>query len=112
MNYSTEQVINGLINYADSEVMIKLPTTSKWIMGTAIGVMSNKTSKIIDKLKDNPIVDILGIVDENGNIDIDTLIQAMKESASKYGNVTVEVPLVGKLTFTSNDFDMLRSYIQ
>lgn len=112
MNYSTEQVINGIINYADNEVMHKLPTTGKWIMGTVIGIASNKASKVIDNLKSNPIIVALDIIDENGNIDADTLLQAMKESANHYGNVTLEVPMVGKLTFSSSDIDMLKSYIQ
>ena len=110
--YSTEQIVNGIINYADSEVMHKLPTTGKWVIGTAIGIASNKASKIIDNLKSNPIVVALDIIDENGNIDVDTVLQAMKQSADHYGNVSLEVPMVGKLTFSSSDIDMLKSYIQ
>lgn len=112
MNYSTEQVIKGLINYADNEVMVKLPMSGKWIMGTVIGVAANKTGNIINGLKSNSIINMLGIIDEDGNIDIDTLITSMKQSADRYGKLTVEIPLVGSMTFSSSDIDRLRSYIQ
>lgn len=111
MSYSAEQVINGIINYADAEVMGKLPTSGKWVMGTAIGLATNKAGNVIDTLRDNMIVKMLGIVDEEGNVDVDTLISAMKDAANKYGKLVVEVPLVGKLTFATSDIDSLRNYI-
>lgn len=112
MNYSTEQVVRGLISYADNEVMAKLPVSGKWIMGTAVGLAANKTSNIIDTLKNNTVVNMLGIMDENGNMDVDALINAMREAADKYGKLTVQVPMIGSLTFSSADIDKLRSYIQ
>ena len=111
MNYSTDQVIRGIINYADDEVITKLPTAGKWIVGTVIGVASNKTAQVMESLKKNSVVNMLGILDENDNIDVDSLIIAMKSAADKYGNVTLDVPMVGRLTFTSSDLDRLRSYI-
>jgi len=112
MNYSKDRVIDGLMNYADSEIMVKLPTSGKWIMGTALNVVSQKTNQIFDSLQSNPIVSTLDIIDQDGCIDIDTLILAMRSSAERYGNLSVDVPLIGKITFTSSDFDRLRSYIQ
>lgn len=111
MSKNAEQVINGLIRYADSEIMGKLPTSGKWLMGTAITLATNKASNMIDVLMKNSIVKALGIVDENGMIDTDVLIDAMKSAADKYGKVSVDVPLVGKLTFSSTDIDVLRQYL-
>lgn len=108
---NSDQVINGLIKYADAEIMGKLPTTGKWIAGTAIGIASNRANQIVDVLKENTIVRMLGIIDEKGDIDVDTLINAMKESANKYGKLTVDVPMIGRLTFSSSDVDMLRNYM-
>lgn len=48
--YNADQVLNGLISYADSEIMGKLPTSGKWIMGTAIGLASNKAQTVINAL--------------------------------------------------------------
>lgn len=112
MNHTPEQVINGLISYADNEIMNKLPTSGKWIMGTAIGLASNKVSNVVDSLVNNSIVKMMGIVDDDGRIDTEALIEAMKMSADKYGKITFDVPMVGKLTFSSADIDSLRTYIR
>lgn len=111
MTYSSDVVIQGIINYADNEIMNKLPTSGKWIVGTAMGLGSGKLIKVLDEVKDNKIVKMLDIVDENGNIDVDSLISAMKEAANKYGKMTVEIPMVGRLSFSSSDIDDLRRYI-
>lgn len=111
MNYTAEQVMNGLVNYADNEVMSKLPTSGKWIAGTMMGIATTKTGHLIDSLRDNTIVNMLGIIDENGLIDVDTLIEAMKLSADKYGKIMIDIPLVGKLGFTSDDVIKLRTFI-
>lgn len=112
MSYSTDQVVRGIINYADNEVMVKLPTTAKWVMGTIIGIASTKSTQVIENLKHNPIVNALGVVDEAGNIDVDTIILSMKDAAEKYGNLTLDVAMLGKMTFSAADIDRLRSYIQ
>lgn len=111
MNYTSEQIINGLLNYADTEVMTKLPTSGKWVMGTAIMLASNKIPIIVDNLKESPVVKMLGIVDEEDNIDADALINAMRSASEKYGSMTLDVPLVGRLTFNSNDIERLKTYL-
>lgn len=111
MKYSTDQVINGLIAYADSEIMGKLPTTGQWVMGTALGLASNKVGSALDVLKGNTIVQMLGIIDEDGMVDVDALTDAMKKSADKYGKITVDIPLVGRLSFSSTDVENLKRYI-
>lgn len=112
MGYNTEQVIRGLIQYADNEVMSKLPMSGKWIAGTAISLATNKTANIINALRDNTIVNMLGLIDEENNIDVDALINAMKSAADKYGKLTVNIPMMGSMTFSSSDIDRLRTYIQ
>lgn len=111
MKYSADQVVNGIINYADNEIMAKLPTSGKWIVGTAIGLASNKATHMIDSLKDNMVVKALDVIDDDGMIDVDALISAMRSSADRYGKLTVEVPMIGRLSFTASDVDSLRSYI-
>lgn len=111
MNHTPKEVINGLANYMDAEVMNKLPSSGKWIMGTVITLASSKAENAIDILSDNPIVQMLDLIDEDGNIDTDSLINAMKTSADKYGNMSVAVPMIGEMTFSSKDIDKLKQYI-
>lgn len=109
--YTVERVMQGLSNYIDAEVMDKLPSSGRFVMGTVMGMANGKAHTVVEQLKENPVVSMLGIVDESDHIDAEALIEAMRTSADKYGSIMLEVPLVGRLTFTSTDIDHLRSYI-
>lgn len=111
MKYNADQIMQGIMNYADSEVINKLPTAGKWVVGTAIGLATTRANNVVDAIQTNAIAKAFGIVDENGLIDIDALMSAMKNSADRYGKISVEVPLIGKLSFSSADVDTLRNYI-
>lgn len=111
MKYTADQVMRGIVDYVDAEIMGKLPTSGKWIMGTAIGVATSKAASVAEMLKDNAIAKMLDVVDEDGNIEVDELMTALKSSAEKYGNLSVDVPLMGRMTFSSADVDRLKSYI-
>lgn len=112
MKLNAEQVIQGVVNYADNEVMAKLPTSGKWVVGTAMYIASNKAHNVVDTLSNNMIVKMLGVVDDDGMIDTDMLITAMKTAADKYGNLSVDVPMIGRLTFSSSDIDNLGLYMR
>lgn len=111
MNYSVDQVVKGISNYADNEVMGKLPTSGKWILGTVITLAINNAYNIVDSLQHNPIMQMIGAIDEDGLINVDEIINAMREAADRYGNVVVNVPMLGSMTFSSADVERLRSYI-
>lgn len=111
MTYTSEQIINGLMSYAEAEVMGKLPTAGKWIMGTAIVLAANKMPQVAKEFVNHPLVRMLGVVDEDEKIDADAMLQAMRTAADKYGSMTLDVPMVGKLTFSVDDVDRLKAYI-
>lgn len=112
MKYSADSLVRGLMDYADAEIMGKLPTSGKWVVGTAIGLANNKVTDVIEALRTNTIAHMLGIMDEDGMVDVDALIDAMKSSADKYGKLVVEVPLIGRLSFSSDDINNLRNFIR
>lgn len=112
MKLTAEQMLNGLVQYADREVLNNLPTTGKWILGTGIGIAMARANEIVIELKDNSIVKAMGIVDEAGMFDEDLIIQHMKESARRYGKMEIQIPLVGKLTFDETDIDSLKNYFE
>lgn len=108
---STDQIMRGIVNYIDSEVMSKLPASNRWLVGTMVVLANNKTANVVESLKENSLVKAFGIVDDSGNVDVDALITAMKESINRYGNIVIDIPAVCKLTFDSHDLDRLEAYI-
>ena len=75
-----------------------------------MSLLIKKSGAILDSYKDNQLVKILGIMDSEGNVDIDVLAEELKKNIPK-GGVRVDIPIIGVLTFKENDVDKLYEYI-
>ena len=110
MLYTSEQVTKGIISYIDNEVIAKLPTTGKILAGTAVALAVRNNSTLLNNAwefgKD------LGVVNSDGLMDVDQLTNVLRENANRYGAIVMEYPLIGKLTFTADDVDIARRYIE
>lgn len=106
------KIEQGVAAYIDSELMPKLPSTGleKVLAGTAIGLAIRRSGKIIESYKDNKTVQMLGIMDAEGNVDVDALAEELKKNVPADG-VKVDVPIIGVMTFHKDDVDKLHEYI-
>ena len=111
MKCNADQIIKGIMNYADSEVIEKLPTMGKWVVGTGIGMLSDKANDVVMSLQSNSLLKKIGIVDQDGMMDVDIIAKHMKESAEKYGKAYIDVPLLGSMAFSASDIETLKNYI-
>lgn len=102
---------NGVVRYIDNELMPILPQSGleKVVVGTAIGLIIKKNFSKIETFKDHPLVKLTGVMDEEGNIDFDTLAAEIKENIPETG-ISIEAPMIGKMTFKSDDIDKLVQY--
>ena len=107
MLYTKEQVMHGIAAYIDNEVISKMPTAAKWIIGTGAALVVRNAENI-----DTSTMQMLGVVNNDGLWDVDMLAEVMKQNAERFGNIQLSIPIVGQMTFTSKDIDLLRRYIQ
>lgn len=109
---SIKQIEKGIGSYLDHELMPQLPQDGieKVIIGTGISLLLKKNIGKIDNLRKNPVINAMGIFDKDGNVDIDTLREELKEHMPESG-VKYEVPMIGTLTFKGNDVDVLYNHI-
>ena len=109
---SVDKIEQGIANYLDAELMPQLKGNGieKVIVGTTASLLIRKTGTIIEGYKDNKLVKMLGIIDDNGAVDVDTLVEEVKKNIPKEG-IKVEVPILGTLTFHKDDVDKLYDYI-
>lgn len=105
------QLIRGLTDFIDNEIVNKITGYQKWIFGTMTGVALSKSTNLFNKFKDNDLIKTLEIIDKDNNIDIDVLYTELKKQASR-GAITFEVPLLGNLTLTESDVDKAYNYIK
>lgn len=100
-------VIEGLKEFLDEELLMKLPGLGKWIVGAGISLAMDNAVNTFNELKANPIIKALGVIHDDDTIDIDALFMKMKDQAEKYGAVSLNIPMVGAMTLHAEDLDHL-----
>lgn len=112
MKVSSEQLIKGLVDYVDAEIIRSLPTTAKWLVGTYVGLVTAKSDEFIRNLSNNILVKSMDLCDDNGLWDVGCVMDALKQSASRYGKMSLQGLGIGTITFSAEDVDVLRRYIE
>lgn len=110
---SIEKIEQGVANYLDKELMPQLQSTGweKVVVGTAASLAIRKSGAIVAGYKDHKMVKMLGIMDEKGDVDLETLVPELKKNIPPEG-FKVEVPIIGTLTFHKEDVDKLYEFIK
>lgn len=104
-------VSRGIVNFIDEEILPKMQGWQKWAFGTVAGVMAKKSDSLLNDLAKNPLVKSLGIIDKDGNVDIETIYAELQKQASKTP-ATIPIPMIGEIRLTSEDVDSLYRYIK
>lgn len=109
---SIGKIEQGVAAYLDTEVMPKFPNSGfeKVLAGTAMSIIIRRSGRIVESYKDNKAVQMLGLMDSEGNVDIDILAEELKKNFPKDG-MKVDVPIIGSMTFHKEDVDKLHEYI-
>ena len=109
--YEYSKVLNGITKYIDTEIVDKIDGWQKWVIGSGIGIALSNSTNLFNQLKDNEIVKMLGIINEENKIDIEKIYKEFKNQAKK-GSISFEVPLVGTLTLNEQDVDKIYDFIR
>lgn len=106
------QVQQGLTRYVDTELMPKISGWQKWVFGATVSVSLSKISNIFNALKNNSFVKMLEVIDENGNVDIDTIYREFHKQAQS-GAITFDIPVINMpLTLNSGDVDKIYHFVK
>ena len=106
-----DQAMRGVAQYADNEIIPHLPTGKGIGAGIALTLIMDGGKSRILALKDHPAVQMMGVMDEGGNIDLDRLYNAARPRFDGQ-KLPVTVPIIGELRFDVGDLDKLYRYIQ
>lgn len=107
------KVQKGITSYLDNEVMPAFQEDGwkRVVVGAAIALAIRKSENYIPLLQQNQMISALGVMDESGAIDVETLVPVIKEQLDKQP-LTIDIPMLSKLTFKSADVDKLHNYIK
>ena len=106
-----DQAMRGVAQYAENEIIPHLPTGKGSGAGIALTLIMDGGKSRILALKDHPAVQMMGVMDEGGNIDLDRLYNAARPRFDGQ-KLPVTVPIIGELRFDVGDLDKLYRYIQ
>ena len=106
-----DQAMRGVAKYADDEIIPHLPTGKGIGAGIALALIMDGGKSRILALKDHPAVQMMGIMDEEGNIDLERLYNAARPRFDGQ-KLPITVPIIGELRFDVGDLDKLYRYIQ
>lgn len=106
-----QQFVEGVKGYMQSNIIPHLPMDRQFVAGVALGVAANKSDKMVQQLKENQLVKLMGVIDGD-MLDDDALFSAMREQMQKQGSLLIDIPWIGKLTFNTPDVDALQRSVQ
>jgi hypothetical protein len=102
-------VIPGISKFIDENVLAHYPPNSmkRIIMAGAVSLYLKQNEGIVDTLTSNSLFAGLGVVHDNGMVDIEPIRDALKNEISKAGFMRLSIPMVGDIDFTPEDIDAL-----
>ena len=105
-----DQAMRGAVRFIETEILPHLPTGKGIGAGIAVALIMDGGKEKILSLRSHPVVQVMGVMDENGNVNIDRLYNAARPKFEQ--KLPVSVPFIGELKFDQNDVDKLYRYIQ
>lgn len=112
---SITQVERGLGRWVDNEVISKMPSGGQYDMAKKIAVSASsvyiirKGMTVLTSLRGG-LLGTLGLIDGNGNVDIDGVREAVAEKMPDEG-IKVTIPILNEVTFYKADIDSMYRYI-
>lgn len=114
MEVSKGQLISGLVRFAKTDVISKIPDKPFRMTLSALVNLIEVRPEAADVIFNNPL-----LKSENGMYDIDLLEQVITKTIDEYGDFPVVIPAIKfispnekELRFTSEDVRKLKSYIE
>lgn len=111
-----EQVRRGLASYIDNEIIAVIPggTLRRVVIGAAATMLAANMERMLHDATNNPTIHALGIVAEDGTVNVDVLADALRKNITEDGvkfSPDIMGFRLGEMTFKQQDIDRLREYI-
>jgi hypothetical protein len=106
-----EQVLNGVVKYIDKEIYPGMNDWQEMLARIAVSRIIGNTENLKTTLSSNPFLRTFAIIDNDGNVDLESLIKDLKSQMEKKEKLKVSLSIFGDLTFTPQDVDKLYATI-
>lgn len=105
------QLKAGIGDYIQQRMMPRLDGKRQFLLGTLYGMCAGRMDAIFAQAAQNPTVRALGVVRDDGLIDIDAVYSAAHAQMQAQQKLRFVIPLMGEFTFDESDLRDLRECI-
>jgi hypothetical protein len=106
-----EQVLDGVMRFLNREILSKMDGWQEVVARAVVGRVIGNTDALKQTIISNGLIKTMGVVDCQGNVDVDGVLTSLKREIEKKGSIEVKIPMVGKITFRPEDIDTIRNDI-
>lgn len=107
-----DKVFNGLIKYINKEVFSGFNDVQDIVGRIAIKRIIDRKQTIKSTLSGNSFLQAFAVIDDQGNVDIDSLADELKAQIREKEKIQIKIPMFGTFTFVESDVDVLLKYIR
>lgn len=111
MKYKFETVIDGISQYINDELLDHMNDFQQFGARVIIGRIINNQEELKEFLVKNGFIRTFGIIDNDGMVDVASIMYDIKKEISKSDKITFSIPMFGKFTFNPSDVDVLYYHI-
>lgn len=97
------QIMAGIGDYMQKKIMPKLDDLRKLLLGTTYGVWAVKANAVLKRAAKIPMLSALGVIQENGEIDLETVFEAANAQLKAQGKLSIDIPFMGEFVFGEQD---------
>ena len=111
MKVSFEAVLNGIAKFIDKNIYTNMNDWQELFARVFVGRIFDARENIKTAIVNSGFIRTFGIIDENGNIDIESLAEDIKKELQRKEKITVSIPMFGQMTFVPQDVNALYGMI-
>ena len=100
------QIQNGIARFIDEDIVPMLPGWRRFVFGAGAGIMLARSGEILENIKTNEFVKMMGVIREDDTVDVDVLYKEAKRQIAK-APLTFDLPGMGAITLKDSDIDKL-----
>lgn len=108
---TANQLYAGIGEYMQTKLMPRMDSKRQFALGTIYALCAPRLNAIADAAAQSPTARALGIVHEDGSIDIDALYSAALTQMQTQHKLSIDIPLMGVFAFDESDLRDLRECI-
>lgn len=100
------KIVSGLVQFIDQDMVSKMHGSWKaWAVGTAAALIARRAEAMFRDISNNQYIHALGLIDGE-MVDVEGIYSALLQQAQK-GSATVDMPLIGSVTYSAADVEQL-----